>query len=106
MIGNTRGGQVAIKVILRKIIASGKVLALFPEMPGNELDECLVYDESGKKFTDKIKSLIKKSKKIDKDHVIWLIEKIEKEFGILKLVKKEHPEDFNKRFKELSLFRK
>ena len=105
MIGSVRGCKMAVKIILRKVIDSGKILALFPEIPGGNIDECLIYDENGEKFVGEIKSIIKTSKKIDKDHVVWLVEKLEKEFGKLKLVKKEHPEDFNKRFKKLSFFR-
>lgn len=96
----------ALKVMLRQIINDGKIWALLPEIPGSSVDECLIYDEDGKRFCKDIKKTIKNSKKIDEDLAIWLIEKLEKEFGALKLVKKEHSEDFNKRFKRLGLYRR
>jgi len=92
----------ALKVILRQMLVDGKILALFPEIPGKNLDECLVCNEDGQRFHTAIKNLIKISKKIDKAHAIWLIENLEQEFGKLKLVKKEHADDYNKRFQRLT----
>jgi len=95
----------ALKIILRKKLDDGKVLALFPEIPGKNIDECLICDEDGHKYSAPVKGIIKQSQKIEKDTVTWLIEKLEQEFGRLKLVNKEHVGDYNKRFQKLSFYR-
>jgi len=90
------------KIILRKTNLDNKIIVLFPEIPGNNIDECLTHDEDGKICYRDLRCLMRVSEGMHHKEACWLLENLEKEYGTLKVVKREHTKDYDERFRRLA----